>query len=848
MDGSLPESLVDPWQSFEEDGRELAASGQFASAVRLYRQAIRLAEEASAADECLSRLFGTLGEVQLEKGDLDDALDALKAALAHAQAAHDHALLAMQHRRLGTAYREAGEVKRAADEFDQAESFLRRVDPRGDSHSEWGFLKLQQGILQEEGGHHPEALLMYRAALGVHERQADATNTVASLRHVASALQELSSLEAAEDELRRALDLLQSQCPDDVPELIELNNLLGSVIEDRGHPAKALELYERALELADSINHSLGRARALRHIGSAYASKGEFRRAAESYEQAIRIFNALDDEVELSGLWGDLGEVHLEQGHYDLAIEAFRCALAFDQSHPDLLGMAAQHRRLGAAYEELGDYSRAADELTSADQLLRQTSDLGEKAILLNQRGSLHRACGEYDEALDCCSEALDISRTHRNEVGTIISLRQLASVHIDLNQFGEAESLLLQARKLLEAHGGEDKPELIEVDNLLARAYIAQGEAEKAIFELTKAADIARALSLDRGAAHTAQLLGSAHASRKHYARARDCYGRAEKHFRETHDDVALAQVLGEQGALSISVGELKEACAYYNAGLRISRRRNLPTTTARLGLGAARCYRLLRNSERVADALDEVQESIDVARSPLRGDLWLEMAQLAELENHLDVDDAVGLYQQALEVFTARNAIAKQQECHRLLASVWLRQGDMANATGALFSALRLAPADSVPFLWTGMVAQLDERLSDPATPAFAAGDYESALQMAFRSCEAELRNRVGAPAKETLSELVPRWFTPEQRGLAPWADAKELAAFGRFWNGAFGARRNPQAHRALPIDAREAFSWLAVTHLMVSLLDAEPVAESAPPVASQASIVQLRLPQAS
>jgi hypothetical protein len=96
--------------------------------------------------------------------------------------------------------------------------------------------------------------------------------------------------------------------------------------------------------------------------------------------------------------------------------------------------------------------------------------------------------------------------------------------------------------------------------------------------------------------------------------------------------------------------------------------------------------------------------------------------------------------------------------------------------------------------------------------------------------------LRERTGADTKDVLSELVPKWFSPDQRGLAPWADAKELAAFGRFWNGAFGARRNPQSHRALPIDAREAFGWLAVTHLMLSLLD--PADEAYVPAAEEES----------
>jgi hypothetical protein len=120
--------------------------------------------------------------------------------------------------------------------------------------------------------------------------------------------------------------------------------------------------------------------------------------------------------------------------------------------------------------------------------------------------------------------------------------------------------------------------------------------------------------------------------------------------------------------------------------------------------------------------------------------------------------------------------------------------------------------------------MLTQLHPEIARAARPSFTAGDYEAAVHMAFRCCEDALRGELGEREAD-LSVLAKRWFTPESRGLAPWALERELTAFRNLWIGAFGALRNPLAHRPAPMSATEAFAWLSVTHLMLTLLRARP-----------------------
>jgi tetratricopeptide (TPR) repeat protein len=443
----LDESGTDsPNSSDETRARYLAESGNFDEAIRNYRRLIRVCEDTDR----LSALYGHLGDALLEAGDIDHAIDAFKDGLAHSNSSDGTAI---QHRRLGTAYREKGNYERASDELEEAETLLRvSDDPEERAH-----LKREQGRLAEELGLPARALECYQQALSLHRAIGDSFEEIASLRCMASAMQELGDLGSAKETLQTALSLLQEHARHDRPEYIELTTLLGSIVEDAGDGHEALVLYERALSEAKQIDYEVGRLQILQHMGSAHAGLGNLNNAIECFQQAIRLARKLEDDVALSGLYGDLGEAHLEIGEVEEAVEEFQQALAKDQGHKDTLGMAIQHRRLGKAFQELGEYARAEDELDTAEQILRQIDDEGERAILLTQRGALHEANGRYEHALTSYAQSLNINETRGQEMGAVICHRHIASACVALRRLDEAASHLGKCLMILDAHGAPD-------------------------------------------------------------------------------------------------------------------------------------------------------------------------------------------------------------------------------------------------------------------------------------------------------------------------------------------------------------------------------------------------------
>lgn len=131
----------------------------------------------------------------------------------------------------------------------------------------------------------------------------------------------------------------------------------------------------------------------------------------------------------------------------------------------------------------------------------------------------------------------------------------------------------------------------------------------------------------------------------------------------------------------------------------------------------------------------------------------------------------------------------------------------------------------------LWAVMLKQLHPGIRDAAHAAFAERRFGSGVLEALKVCEHEFRSRVDTSGRQGvhMPEVVTRCLEVERRGgTAPWTETEHLTAFRTMCISAFGACRNPLAHNQLPMNASQAFAWLGVAHLMMTLMDA-PVTSS-------------------
>jgi len=810
-------------ESLRRMGSALAVRGELEDAAERYQQAIDICKQLDDR-KALSELYGDLGDVFVEQGSLKEAIKVFKEA---ERLDHDDPLgFALAKRRLGAAYQEKGEYNRAEEYYSEADSLLDNLDDDG----ERAVLYVAWGSLSQERGQVRDALDRYRQALAINESQRNALGEAICRRHIGSALHDRGQLEEAAEELQRARVLLEQQGGEDKPELIEIANRLGSVFEYQGRVADALERYREAHAHAERLGIGPARIECLRRMGSALATSGSLLDAESRYREAIELCGKLGDEVALSALYGEFGDVLAEQGLIKEAMAAYKHALALDQDHSDIPGLVHANRRLGWAYQRTGDLDRARDSYADAERLLERLEDDDERALLYLRQGSLLEDEGKHLEALSEYNRARNKYESRRNAIGIAAARRSEGWAHLHLGHVAEAGSSAEVALDAIEQT--EDKPELVKCLNLLGAVRRSQGSAWEAQELHSRALAIAEGSGMRPARASALRYLGAALAdgdgegSRLALERLETALSISEA----LEDEVACAELHDDIADVHLARNELAEAVAHYEQGLGIARRLDRNALTADILLGLARCSRQVGKLEEGRVHLHEARAMIDgIDTSRLRqGRLWLEVAQIDEDEEKEDA--AIKGLEKALGAFRDCNDTIGAMECHELLLAAYTRRHDFPQASLHLSQGLELE--GRVRALWAVMLNQLHPAVRDAAQGAFAEGRFGSGVLEALKSCEQEFRARSGLDRRAKMPDVISRALHEDRRGShAPWQDASHLNAFANMCTGAFAACRNPLAHNQLPMSASQAFAWLGVAHLMMTLMDSPEEPEGEP-----------------
>lgn len=263
--------------------------------------------------------------------------------------------------------------------------------------------KLRAGVAAQQGGRLEEAEAAYRGVL-----EADARNPFA--------LQYLAAIEAQRGHPQRALDLFD-RALEAKPDYADAHNNRGAALKQLGRTPEALAAVARAIELdpeyadahnnqgvllqvlgrlaeaVQSFDRAIARAPGLLHAhanrGDALRALGRFDAALESYARAVAL------APRTAKLHYNQGVVLAALGRHEEAIASYDRALALDPVH------AAAHNNRGVALAAL---RRLEPALASYDRALQCLPGYAEAH---NNRGNVLRDLQRAPEALESYAFAL---------------------------------------------------------------------------------------------------------------------------------------------------------------------------------------------------------------------------------------------------------------------------------------------------------------------------------------------------------------------------------------------------------------------------------------------------------
>ena len=361
---------------------------------------------------------------------------------------------------------------------------------------------------------------------------------------------------------------------EDRKRLAEAAILEGKLFESQGNAEalrKALEKYEKALELLPPQNDRPGAAVTLGLIGTVHYLLGERQKALDAFQQQLQLWRAEGErQREVAESLHNIGTVYSAMGMTPKAIEFYEEALPLRRSGDNRAGLATTLDNLGLAYLHAGEMQKASDYSNQALTLFRELNDRVGLANALNNIGGIHFTLGDYRKALEYFGQGLELRRALGQRPEESIALNNIGRVH-DL--LGEAQKALdynhqaLQIRRAL----GNRLMEAASINNI-GLIYDWLGEKEKALEHYKQALELFRAAN-DRNLEATAlnNIGGFYLNTLKDSKTALDYYTRSLEIRQALGQPIDLAIMIDNIGHLYNLSGDPRKALEYHREALQI-------------------------------------------------------------------------------------------------------------------------------------------------------------------------------------------------------------------------------------------------------------------------------------
>lgn len=287
----------------------------------------------------------------------------------------------------------------------------------------------------------------YEEAIRLAESAVDAeAETAEPLQYVGVCLARLGRYEEAGATHRRQEELARRR--GDSRLLVEALANLGVMHYFRGEYAAALEFYERAAAMGESLRLTAELANIYNNLGFVQFRLRRPPDAERAFLRAIELHRGYGALASLVAPYNGMGNVLLEQARFDEAAGYYRRALALAEEIGDRTNVGMCYAHLGRCASLQGRYADAKHEFNMALNALEETRFLNGLAVTYEHIAEMHMQECNFEEAVRCADKRIELARLHANRRIEIAAWQQKADALRRAGRSSDAEAALAEANR----------------------------------------------------------------------------------------------------------------------------------------------------------------------------------------------------------------------------------------------------------------------------------------------------------------------------------------------------------------------------------------------------------------
>ncbi len=207
-----------------------------------------------------------------------------------------------------------------------------------------------------------------------------------------------------------------------------------------------LEVYQEALSLARKAGHRKNEAKVLNNLLWVYKSLDKLEEGRISGEQALSICRELGDRWDESRCLGALGTVYAALGQQERALEAFEQASGLHRELGNHWQEGWMLLHMGDIYNHQGQREQAQKQYQQAFAIGKQVGNRWVENVSLNRLGSIFQHRGKLEQARNYYEQALQGVREIKDSWGEGGVLHSLGKLAYEQGQQREALAYLSKA------------------------------------------------------------------------------------------------------------------------------------------------------------------------------------------------------------------------------------------------------------------------------------------------------------------------------------------------------------------------------------------------------------------
>ncbi len=322
----------------------------------------------------------------------------------------------------------------------------------------------------------------YEDAARAFQKSIDLVPALPSYANLGLALAYMHELPAAIDVFTKALQVAQQQ-HNRYWEAAAIGNR-GRAYQEQSRFDQALSAHQTALDIGKELKSASIQAIARHNIGNIHQemalrqpteeeAKKQWQQALDSYQAAQTLYRSVGDRLNEANVEGTLGTLSMDQGAYDQALHHFQTEYGINKQLHNPVGQAYAKSDMADAYlaQERWDEALAAhQEALGLDQ---QTNNMFAQAEDLMKIGDVYALKNDPDAALERYQSALEICERFRAHPAMVADLfTRIGTTEVKQGRVQEGIDALHRARRLVMESGSSGQVQAL--DRLIDRLGLA--------------------------------------------------------------------------------------------------------------------------------------------------------------------------------------------------------------------------------------------------------------------------------------------------------------------------------------------------------------------------------------